>query len=94
MLRNRKNLKDKAVDLQSLKCTSSMILESLTPIYAMLEYLCRRLKKDGIIFQSWFFNGRLWYIEEEGHRKINVSHIRDLYNAFGIDAVDAYLVSS
>ena len=91
ILRTRKNLKLKANELQSLECSDTMILESLNPVYAMLDYLCRRLKKDRHLFQSWFFNGKLWFIENEGGMKVQVTHINDLYNSFDVVLVDAYL---
>ena len=91
MLRSRKNLKSKDEDLKRINCTDTMILESLTPVYAMLDFLCRKLKKDGYIAETWFFNGRLWMIEREGFGKENITSIRDLYNCFG-SMVDNYLV--
>ena len=92
MLRNRKNLKHKSEDLVKIKCSDTSILESLTPVYALLDFLCRKLKKDGFLSQTWFFNGKLWVIEHEGGRKLEISHIQDLYNMFGADNVDTYIV--
>ena len=91
ILRNRKNLKDKTADLQALECTDAMILESLNPMYAMLDYICRQLKKDRHICETWFFNGKLWFIENVDGMKVQVAHINDLYNGFGAVTIDAYL---
>ena len=72
MLRNRKNLKTKAKELVTLGCSKTMILESLTPVYALLDFFMSKapkLMKDKHIFETWFFNGRLWIVPDEGGRK-------------------------
>ena len=95
ILRNRKNLKAKANELEQIGCSKTMILESLTPVYAQLDFLCRMLKKDKFIAQTWFFNGKLWIESQldDGGRKHNVSHIHDLYNHFGVQRVDSYITA-
>ena len=95
VLRNRKNLKEKSVELEQIGCDKTMILESLTPTYSFLDFLCRKLKKDKYINQTWFFNGKLWLecVERDGGRKHNITHIHDLYNLFGVERVDSYITS-
>ena len=66
MLRNRKQLNDKSEGLAKLKCTETMILESLTPVYSTLDFLCRKLKRDGHLSQTCFYNGE------------HISHLRPL----------------
>ena len=92
MLRNRKNLKLKTQELTDLECLEIMILESLSPIYATLDFVCRRLKKDQHLSDTWFFNGKLWVLEIGNPTKVNISHMCDLYTMFGVELVDSYLV--
>ena len=91
MLRSRKHLKTKSKELGDMQCAQTMIHESMTPVYSLLDFLCRRLKRDGHLSQSWFFNGKLWIIVNEGDEKANIVHIQDLYNFFGIESVDIYI---
>ena len=94
MLRARKVLKGKSVELETMKMAKTMILESLCPDYACLDFLCRKLVKMGKLDQSWFFNGRLWIKSDTNSEKNNVSHIMDLYDLFGYELIDGILDSS
>ena len=91
MLRLRKNLKGKATDLENMKMKRVMIVESLCPDYACLDFLCRKFAKNGQINQTWFFNGKLWIKENVDSEKVNITHITDLYSKFGCKAVDDLL---
>ena len=85
VLRGWKNLKSKSNDLDTMNMKKSIILESLTPDFAKLDYVYRMLKKSGRASQTWFFNGRLYIKQHEMGTKENIGHITDLYNIFGND---------
>ena len=91
MLRARKNLKDKGEILHELNMDRAMILESLCPDYSCLDFICRKLQKSGALNQSWFFNGRLWIKVNEDSEKLQITHITELHNMFGVERVDNIL---
>lgn len=57
LLSARKKLKGKTDPAHG----NLFINESMCPQYQKLDYACRRLKKDGKINATWFWNGRLFY---------------------------------
>ena len=91
VLRGRKNLKDKNDEMESMNLKQAMILESLTPEYATMDFICRRLKKNDRVSQTWFFNGELWLKVFETDEKFNICQINDLYRLFGASIIDANL---
>ena len=88
MLRSRKNLKDKKTELAALNLGKSFIIESLTREYGLIDFVCRHLKKNNQIAETWFFNGRLWVKVDDFGKKRQVSHIEDLYELFGKEEID------
>ena len=94
MLRARKNLKGKGENLIKMNMEKVMILESLCPDYACLDFICRKLAKKGELNQTWFFNGRLWVKTSADSQKINISHITELYTMYGDQVVDDILDQS
>ena len=91
MLRSRKNFKNKREDLLNMKMNRVMVMESLCPDYACLDFVCRKLQKSGQLDQSWFFNGKLWVKPSENSDKLQITHITELHNMFGIEMVDEIL---
>ena len=91
VLRGRKNLKDKDTELEDMNLKESMILESLCPEYATMDFVCRKLKKRHHISQTWFFNGKLWVKVLDLDDKVNIAHINDLYSMFGPTIIDECL---
>ena len=83
VVRGRKNLKCKSVDLSHLLMDKVMITESLCPQLAQLDYACWQLKKNKCIHQTWFFNGRLFVVINDGEKKRQITHITDMHELFG-----------
>ena len=86
----RKNLKDKKAELEKHNATTIIISESLCAEYQHLSYLCRRLKKDHHIEETWFFNGKLFILQDHDAKKEQILHISDLYNRFGMNVIDNF----
>lgn len=78
VLVNRKNLKNKRNETGDMGCGKSFIKESSCLQYRGLGYACRRLKKDEKIKDSYFYNGRLFVIENDG-KKVQIEHLTDTY---------------
>ena len=85
----RKLLKDKE-EMAELGLRASFINESLCPEYRKLDYLCRTMKKKGIINDTWFFNGRL-FVMDNAKKKWFISHINDITEFVDIDTINQYL---
>ena len=66
MLRARKNLKG----VTDQQYGNIFINESMCDPYKKLDYVCRRLKKNGNVHSTWFFNGRLYFKKSENGDKI------------------------
>ena len=91
MLLARKRLKNKADELENLGMTGIMIVESMCREYSRLDFLCRKFKMHGDIYETWFFNGRLHIKITPNSKRIQVSHIQDLYERFGKQSIDNIL---
>ena len=87
MLIGRKTLKNKTVELKKLGAEKIMILEHLTRDYAKMDFACRSLKKQGIIEETWFFNGRL-FLKPSNDAKKRICHIEVIYELYGRERVD------
>ena len=83
MLLSRKNLKNKSAEMSNMNMEGAMIVESMCKEFARLDFLCRSLKRRGEIAETWFFNGRLQLKITPNSRRVQVTHIEDLYNKFG-----------
>ena len=92
VLGGRKNLKNKKNELKDLGMDKVIVTESLCNEFRQLDFICRMLKKNQKVAETWFFNGRL-YIKHGSEDKygIQVTHISDLYKMFGIDVIDPIL---
>ena len=55
--------------------------------YGLMDFVCRHLKKNNQIAETWFFNGRLWVKVDDFGKKRQVSHIEDLYDLFGAEEI-------
>lgn len=87
VLRSRKELKNKKKQLEENNFTGVMILESLCREYSRLDYICRKLKSNGCIQETWFFNGRLYVKEREQSEKVEISHINDILTLVDIETL-------
>ena len=94
MLLARKKLKTKVEEMGDMNMRGVMIVESMCREYARLDYICRSLKKRNEINETWFFNGRLYIKLAPNSRRIQVSHIEELYEHFGRTIIDEILSSS
>ena len=91
VLRGRKNLKNKKNELKSMKFEKAMVLESLSKGYAELDYVCRQLFKTKSCHKSWFFNGRLHIIVEDGQSDHVISHVSDFHDLYGEQVIASIL---
>ena len=87
LIKNRKQLKGVEVPGHG----KLYINESLCPQYKQLDFICRTLRGDGDIHNTWFYNGRLWVVKDEGDDKKPIGHIQDLYALLGAEKVDKTL---
>ena len=94
MLLGRKKLKNKADQMENLGMSGAIISESMCREYARLDFVCRMLKKRGEAQETWFFNGRLFIKLALNAKRIQVTHIRDLYERFGHEIIDTILTTS
>ena len=80
VLMNRKFFKNNKKELTELGMDKAILTESLCKEYQELDYICRSLKRNKVIAETWFFNGRL-YIKHatEDERRVQITHISDLY---------------
>ena len=88
MLRTRKNLKDKLEELKRMGAEKILILEHMTRDYGKMDFACRALKWQGVIEETWFFNGRLFFKRSKNDKRTQISHMEDIYNIFGRECVD------
>ena len=93
VLRGRKNLKNKSDALADLQMDRVMITESLCREYAKMDYVCRMLKKNGRVKQTWFWNGRL-HVGFDDNTQNEIRHSADLYGLFGNTVIDAIFEAS
>ena len=56
-----------------------------------LDYICRRLKRDKYIFDTWFFNGRLYVVEQDKGKRVQIQHMVDILQITARDIVEGYL---
>ena len=91
MLLSRKRLKNKGEELESMDMGGVIIVESMCREYARLDFIFRSLRKRGEIHETWFFNGRLNMKRVPNSRRIQVSHIEDLYEQFDKILIDDIL---
>jgi hypothetical protein len=87
ILTGRKLLRNKAEQLRDMGFYKVMILESMCKEYGRLAFICRQLKKQGSIEETWFFNGRLFIKKSVNGEKSLITHIVDLYEKVGRDVV-------
>ena len=59
-----------------------------------MEFIYRNLKRRGDISETWFFNGRLYIKTAQNSKKIQISHIHDIYEHFGRVDIDGILSAS
>ena len=88
VLMGRKFLKNKMQELNNLGAKKIMILEHLSRDYAKMDFVCRSLKREGIIEETWFFNGRLFIKPSKDHAKKQICHMEDLYEQYGREHID------
>lgn len=91
ILRARKDLKKKSKQLSNIKYEKAIISESLCPEYNRLFYLCRCAKRDKVVSETWFFNGRLFIKMSEDAERQQITHIYDLYDKLGVEYVNGKL---
>ena len=91
VLIGRKNLKGKNDVLSEMGLAKSFISESMCFELRRLDYICRRLKKDKYIFDTWFFNGRLYVLKNDKGKRVQIQHMLDLLPFAVRDMVDRYL---
>ena len=84
ILRARKNLKHKKEELKRDKCQKMSIVESICPEFKKMDYICRKLKADSIILETWFWNRHLYITMDNDSKSTTVSHINDLYRKLEI----------
>ena len=89
VVRGRKLLKNKTVAIEELGLSRSFINESLCPEYRKLDFVCRKLKKNDIIADTWFFNGRLFVVDKTG-KKWFVSHMNDALKFASKEVIASY----
>ena len=87
MLRARSQLKNKRQELADINMSNAFIIESMTREDSLIDYICRQLKKTNMLCETWFFNGRLWLKVGEHDKKMQISHIQDLWDIFGRDNI-------
>lgn len=87
ILTSRKKLKEKQTELAEKKCPKLSIVESMAFEFKRLDYVCRQLFKQKMLEKCFFFNGKL-HVEVNGSHKL-ITHILDIIQLVGIDAVDA-----
>ena len=87
ILTSRKNLKDKKTELAGKSCPKLSVVESMAFEYKRLDYVCRQLYKQKMLEKCFFFNGKL-HVEVNGSHKL-ITHILDIIQLVGIDAVEA-----
>ena len=85
ILQTRKNLKNITEDVYS----SFFIRESVCNTLKKLEYTCRKLKKNGAIHSTWFWNGRIQMKVTENGEKVHVGHLTDILKRVDCSAVEA-----
>ncbi len=93
LIKGRTSLKDKKTDITSLGLGNSFISESLCPEYKKLDFVCRKLKKNMLIAETWFFNGRLFVIDNAGEKML-ITHMNDIFKIADESVVDAYFIRS
>ena len=91
MLLSRKKLKNKTEEMESMNMRGVMIIESMCREYSKLDFICRSLKRNGDIHETWFFNGRLHMKIVPNGRRLQISHIDDLYEQFGRSNINSLL---
>ena len=92
VLDGRKNLKDKKGELTQLGMDKVIITESLCYEYKELDFLCRRLKQNKKIADTWFYNGKLFLKHKpEDKHGIQITHVMDLYQQFSFEEINSYL---
>ena len=85
-------MKNKKDELKNLGMEKVIVTESLCPEYQELDFICRMLKKENIIAETWFFNGRLFIKHTiEDANRVQITHISDLFDKFGQGKVDSIL---
>ncbi len=89
ILKGRKLLKDKKEDTAALGLGKSFINESLCPEFRKMDFVCRKLKKNKLVEETWFFNGRLYIVDNEGS-KLLISHMNDFDAVADESVVNAY----
>ena len=69
-----------------------IITESLCKQYQELDFICRMLKKNKNIAETWFFNGKLFikHDSEDSHG-IQITHISDLVSEFNVETINSIL---
>ncbi len=78
LLKGRTKLKDKGEALTELGLNKSFTNESMCPEFRKLDFVCRKLKKDGIVEETWFFNGRLHVVCADGKKSL-IQHMNGVY---------------
>ena len=92
ILASRKHLKNKKKELKDLGMENVIVTESLCQEYQEIDFICRRLKKDNKIAETWFFNGRLFIKHDsEGTNRVQITHISDLVNEFDYGIIDSIM---
>ncbi len=92
IIQTRKSMKDKTKRqvLTTMGFGKSYITESMCPAYRKIDYVCRKLKKDQLIAETWFFNGRLFVVDLNGKR-LHIDHFNDVFKFADLKTVEAYL---
>ena len=89
VLWNRKKLKDKTAELRSIGLDKIIVSESLCSSYQKLDFICRKLKGDDKIKDTWFFNRKLMLVDHGG-KKFEIAHRSDLLALFDAETIDSY----
>ena len=93
VLRSRISLKGKRERLVARSCPRLSVVELMCHEYKRLDYICRRLVKDGAAVRTFFFNRKLFLIRMNGNNEQfkQIKHICDLENLYGEDKIQGYL---
>ena len=91
VLYGRKELKSKKKKLRDMRMENIIITESLSYGYKRLNFICRMLKKNNLIHDTCFFNGRLFIKSHPTADRLAIVHINELYNLFQKYIIDGLL---
>ena len=94
VINNRKIMKNKSKELNELKFSNNLhISESMCAGNHSLFFKCRKLKKAGKIFNTWFFNNAINVQLNQNGEIQKVFHTEDLAALLKVDDLDSFLMN-